>query len=88
MTTSIRRADSVLVREIDGEVVILDTQSGRIHQLNRTASFIWRMCDEATTPQDIAAALAREFDVDEATALEDVQKTLSLLRTLKLLVPA
>lgn len=82
---AIRREDGLMVREIDGELLVLDTRSDRIHQLNRTAAFVWRMCDEGATPQAIAAALACEFAVDEETALEDVAKTLSRLQSLNLL---
>ncbi|MBA3623697.1 MAG: PqqD family protein [Methylibium sp.] len=86
MSMAIRREESLMVREIDGELLVLDMRSDQIHQLNRTAAFIWRMCDERATLQAIAAALACEFMVDEETALEDVAKTLSLLQHLHLLV--
>ena len=55
MDTAIRRDESVMVREIDGEIVVLDTRSSQVHQLNRTASFIWRMCAQASTPQAMAS---------------------------------
>lgn len=74
-----------MVREIDGEILMLDTLSNQVHQLNRTASFIWRMCDAGTMPETIASALASKFAVDEETALNDVVETLSKLRLLNLL---
>lgn len=83
---AIQRNDSVSVREVDGELLLLDTQALRIHQLNRTASVIWRMHEEGAAPQAIASALAVQFDVDEATALGDVSLTLTSLRSLSLLV--
>ncbi|MEO6030452.1 MAG: PqqD family protein [Burkholderiaceae bacterium] len=85
MNTAIQRDEAVMVREIDGEIVVLDTRANQVHQLNRTASFIWRMCAPGTTPQAMASALAAEFAVDEATALDDVLKTLAQLRSLNLL---
>jgi hypothetical protein len=77
-----------MVREIDGELLVLDTRSDLIHQFNRTACFIWRMCEEQAAPEVIAAALAREFEVDEETARHDVAKTLSRLQSLNLLAGA
>ncbi len=74
-----------MVREIDSEFLMLDTLSNQVHQLNRTASFIWRMCDQGTVPELIASALAREFAIDEKTALNDVAETLAKLRILNLL---
>jgi hypothetical protein len=74
-----------MVREIDGEIVVLDTLSNHIHQLNRTASFIWHLCEQEARPEAIAAALGAEFDVDQETALRDVLETLTKLRSLNLL---
>lgn len=79
------RADAVMVREIENEFLLLDTESNRIHQLNRTASFIWRRCEGAASPATIAAELAMEFDVDEERALNDVHRTLNTLRSLALI---
>jgi Coenzyme PQQ synthesis protein D (PqqD) len=85
VSIAIRRDDWIMVREIDSEFLVLDTLSNQIHQLNRTASFIWRMCDEGAMRETIASALASEFAVDEETALNDVVETLSKLRALNLL---
>jgi hypothetical protein len=85
---AVRRDDALMVREIDGEVLILDGRSDRIHKLNRTASFIWRRCEEGATAQGIASALAGEFAVDPQTALADVVRTLDELRSLDLLAMA
>lgn len=85
MSGTIRHDESLTVREVDGEILVLDTGSNRIHQLNPTASFIWRMCEQGAAPEAIASALAAEFAVDERTALEDVVKTLADLRSLNLL---
>lgn len=74
-----------MVREIDGEFLVLDTVSNQVHQLNRTASFIWRMCGDGVSTQTIASALAAEFAVDEETALKDTVETLATLRGLNLL---
>jgi hypothetical protein len=79
-----RRLDSVMVREVDGELLLLDTNSNRIHQLNRTASFIWQRCDEVASVAELAAELALEFDVERGQALNDVTKTLNTLRSLEL----
>lgn len=82
-----RRNASVMVREIDGETLLLDLQRNLIHQLNRTASVIWHLC-EANSPPVIASALAAEFEIDEAAALADVEKTLRSLEALRLIAEA
>ena len=85
VNAAIRRDESVMVREVDGEILVLDTLSNQVHQLNRTASLIWRLFGEEASPEAIAAALTAEFAVDEQTALNDVLETLRRLRSLNLL---
>jgi hypothetical protein len=81
----IRSDDSITVREVDGEILVLDLRSNQVHQFNQTASFIWKCCGQGMAPDVIAAALAAEFDVDGETARRDVEDTLFRLRTIDLL---
>ena len=86
MVASVRHDESVTVREVDGEILVLDLRSNQVHQFNPTASFIWKRCAEGQTSQAIAAALAGEFEVDEETARRDVEETLGRFLSLNLLV--
>jgi Coenzyme PQQ synthesis protein D (PqqD) len=80
-----RRRPDLTMREIDGEVLILDRRAGRIHQLNRTASYIWDRCDGAVTVDEIARDLVRVFDVDPGRASADVAATVAQLHERSLL---
>jgi hypothetical protein len=80
-----RRPD-LKVQEVEGEVLVLDDQSGFIHQLNHAASFIWRQCNGETSVKDIARKLAREFELEDSVALKDVSEAIEKLLDLKLLV--
>jgi len=82
-----RRLDSLTIREVDGELLVLDTSANRIHQLNRMAALIWQSCDSADSPEDIADRIAAEFDVDREVALADVRRLLEDFRTAGLLAP-
>lgn len=82
------RLKAVVVREVDGEILLLDTESDQIHQLNQTASFIWRSCDGTAPAEVIAARLAKKFDVEEDIAWRDVIETLGRLQALGLIVEA
>jgi hypothetical protein len=82
---TMREDDSLIVREIDGEIVAVDTLSNRVHQFNRTAALIWQMTRDGAMPHAIAATLATRFAVDEKTALADVDETLTKMRFLNLL---
>ena len=77
--------EAVIFREVDGEILALDTRSNQIHQLNRTASLIWRMCRHGATAEEIAAELVDGFHVDDMTARRDIARTVERLRALNLL---
>ena len=79
-----RRAD-VRTRLVDGETVVLDRHEELIHQLNRTASYIWERCDGQLTPAEIAGQVCETFEVDQRTALRDVLEIIRRLQKLKLL---
>lgn len=83
--TVLRHPASLMVREIEGEMLLLDTASDRVHQLNATASLIWRLHHEGAAPPQIAEALSQDFEVDAGQALADVLETLARLGGLGLL---
>ena len=83
-----KRLDAVMVREVEPEVLLLDTEADQIHQLNQTASFIWRRCEEVGSAEELAALVAAEFDVGYDLILKDVVETLDRLRALNLIVDA
>ena len=82
-----RRPEGLVARQIDGEFVLLDTESEQIHQLNQTASFIWQACD-GVTAETVAKAVATEFDVEEGVAMVDVLEAINRLKALRLVVEA
>lgn len=83
-----RRLVGMMVRDLDSDLLILDTEADQIHQLNQTATFIWRHVEEAPSPERLAGLLAEAFDVDEQVAQTDVLETLKRLRALNLVVEA
>ena len=80
-----RRSD-VVVREIEGETLVLDRQSGKVHQFNTTAGFIWACCDGLSTVSDIVNRLSVEYDLPSADVEPDVVDTIGRLHELGLLV--
>lgn len=79
-------APGVMVREIDGEIVALDSRANLVHQLNGVASLIWRLATEGKSPDAIAEAIVSEHDVDRKEASKDVVEMLARLRSMGLLV--
>jgi hypothetical protein len=68
---------------IDGEGVVVDLPRRRLLGLSPSASFIWSRIGTASE-QEIAADLARAFDVEETRALADVHAFLARLSAMGL----
>jgi hypothetical protein len=73
----LRRADNVISREIDNEIVVIKDNGLAVHVLNKTAARIWEMCDGELGPDEIAARLCERYDVSLETARDDTRKALS-----------
>lgn len=86
MKTLRRRTAAVLVRKVEHDLLLLDTESNRIHQLNDTARFIWQKCDGEQSAESIAEMLTDAYSVETSTALQDVVETLNNLQALNLVV--
>jgi len=72
-------------REIEGVVVIISPEDSVLHELNPTASFIWKHSTGERTAEEIARLLAEEFEVDFPTAVADTCELLQELQRRNLL---
>ena len=79
-----RSPTRLVVREIGGEVLILDTVADQIHQLNASASLVWRLHAAGKGLSEISEALANEFDITETAAERDASEVLQKFRALNL----
>jgi len=52
-----------LATEVDGEVLMMNIESGNYFGLNEVASFIWRQLETPMSARALCAAIAGEFDV-------------------------
>jgi hypothetical protein len=73
-------------REIDGEAVIISPEDSHVHQLNETASLIWKSADGKQSADEIAHVVAKSYDVGLAVAKADVDELIEALSTKGLLV--
>ena len=78
----------LVTREVDGECLVLDRQSEKIHQLNATAWFIWEHCDGERSIQSIAEEVAKAFGIALGDAERDVEATVARFQELGLLLSA
>ena len=82
------RANEVSVREIDGEMVLLDLRTSKYLSANRVGTILLQLLAEERSLQELADALVAEFDVPQETALADVTVFVDELCARGLLEPA
>lgn len=81
----LKQRTDLTVREIDGETLILDRRCGNIHQLNVTASLIWRHSNGETPTEDIITGVAARFNAPSAMITEDIHSAIRRFQELGLL---
>lgn len=74
LETVFRKCPDVIERMIDGEAVLLDTNTGVYYSLEDTGSRIWEMLDGTMTISDIVSRIVEEYEVSEDRAIEDAGK--------------
>ena len=79
------RSDRLEWREVDGEVVVLDTEASVYIAINQAGSAIWPNLAAGATRDDLVARLREEFGIDENVASTDVDAFIAALRTQGLL---
>ncbi len=78
-TMAFRINPRVAWQVIAGEAVLIDLDHGHVLGLNESGSFLWPRLAEGTEDQ-LAADLARHFEIDEAAAQTDVRRFVDDLR--------
>ncbi len=68
-------------REIDGEAVLVISESSDIKVLNRIGTQIWKQCDGHNEAALIAQEIALQYDVQIEEAITDVLGFLAELRS-------
>lgn len=64
------RTDHLIVEDVGDEVLVYDQRTDQAHCLSRHAAMVWRVCDGATSPAEIATAL----EVDPDTVVRAVEE--------------
>lgn len=69
----------VLSRVLDGEAVLLHLGTGTYFGMNEVATRAWEVIAQGATVEQIADTLEREFEVERAVLLADLQELLQSL---------
>ena len=71
----VARAANVAARMIGGEMMIMSGLDSSLYSLNETASVLWQAADGVTPlAQIVDQRICRDYDVDPADALRDVEE--------------
>jgi hypothetical protein len=65
---------SVIYRELAGEVVLLNLQSGVYYGLDAVGSRVWQLLMQSRGVDDVCAVLLDEYDVAAETLRADVYR--------------
>ena len=72
----ISRSPSVLVAEVDGEIVMMSIEQGRYFGMDDIGSDIWKRIDPPCSFAELIDRLAADYDADRATIAADVRALL------------
>jgi Coenzyme PQQ synthesis protein D (PqqD) len=73
------RTDRLHWLESEGEIIALDEEALVYLNANSTAAVLWPLLARGTKPEALLARLLEEYDVDEATARQDLDRFLAEL---------
>lgn len=82
----LRISDAAVVRELDGESVILNVQSGIYFGLDRIGTRIWQLIDELGELDAIVRILEEEYDAERDVLRADVAALVAALLDKQLII--
>lgn len=71
--------DSLIWRETDDGIVVVDPTEGKVRVFNGVGSIIWKLLSENKSTSDIEEYVVNSFDISAERANEDVKAFLSQL---------
>jgi len=72
LTSTARISDDVVFRELEGEAVLLNMQSGTYFGLDAMGTRIWQLIERHGTLSAVRDELVQEFDVEADAATRDL----------------
>jgi len=79
-------ASKVSWKEMDGLIIVVNTESGAYYSLNKTASEIWKQIAAGNSEQEVSKAVGEKYDVSEAEVQPDLESCLKNWLEEKLIV--
>jgi len=70
-------ADKASWKEMDGLIVVVNTESGAYYALNKTASEIWKRLAAGSLSDEVQKALEDKFEVSAETVAADLEESVA-----------
>ncbi|MDR2840730.1 MAG: PqqD family protein [Paludibacter sp.] len=86
ISTFIALKKNYVARSVANELIVVPltnnvAQMNTLYTLNETGKFVWENVQPDSTIDNLAQKMTEEFDVNQATALGDIQKFLDSIQT-------
>lgn len=72
LDTRLEASSSVVTREIGGEMVLMDLESGSYFGLNSVGGQVWQALEEGNTIKQLCDQIEEEFDVPREQLEQDI----------------
>ena len=77
--TRVAVPETVLFRDLDGEAILLATDSGKYFGLNEVGTRMWSLLRQHEEVEPVCRELLAEYDVPEAQLREDLARFVEAL---------
>ncbi|MFZ9956417.1 MAG: PqqD family peptide modification chaperone [Flavobacteriales bacterium] len=72
LNQKIARSDNFVFNEVDGELVMMNIETGAYASLNETGKSIWTLLDSPKSVAEVVSSLVEEYEIDQATCEKEV----------------
>lgn len=72
LNTTITRSNDFVFNEIDGEMVMMNIETGKYVSLNQTGKTIWHILEQNKTITQIIEEILAQYDVSQAQCTQEV----------------
>jgi Coenzyme PQQ synthesis protein D (PqqD) len=78
--------ESLLWREVEDEVIVLDKRTWNYMGINGSGALLWKEIARGASATDLVKRLCERYEIDEQTASADVNAFLGMLERHELLL--
>ena len=80
LSSTVKISKNILFRELDGEAVLLNSETGVYFGLDASGTAAWQLMQQQKNLHCVLNALLEEYEVDAKTCREDLLKLASTLQ--------